>query len=703
MGAPAAAVIALIALVRLLATLSTGRFAGGLGDSDQVPTVSWEHVTQPNFVTSLALDPSSGRLWAGTEGGLMTWNPGRGALELLTASDGLCANAVFDVQVDRSGRPWATSVGGGLCRREPDGSWTDVNSTTGLPYGSENIVIAVATDADYTWIIAEDEEAQSLLVEVDAMGEPRSRGPVPDSMAGADSLIAGQGTVWIADRGAVARRDADGRWRTWTVENGLPALDGTTRKLVLDAQGQVWLGGGDTVARLDRSETWQIVDGLTGAWLMAADPDGSMWFAAYTARPGVDDTYEFLVKRRSPDGRVETYQLEDPLLDKPDYHEYSFIDMVADGRGGLWLGTDGLGLLHVDSDGVGENLRMPAGLLDPWPGAIALGPDGSLWTAHSSTYFSGLSRRDASGDWQTFPLPEDLVIIPQMPDGLRGAYRQLSDLAIDGQGAAWVAANGILRLGTDRRWSLVEPTVGPWNLEIGALVVVLAPDGSLWFGGRDNVAIRRPDGSWAHVGREEGLPGGSVVAISFASDGRAWILTWEGICQMDAGGRCTVLPEGWLGDRAYSPSGLSVDAGGNGWFSAAGTLGRIDPSGAVERFEHILDHPIHYNGTVLAGAAGEAWFSATRAIETGSELDRLLWPYDGGLLHHAPDGAWTVYSAWDGLGGASVVDLTRDPASGDLWIALDSGGLARLSMRGAARPTTPPGMDFLAILPRLDR
>ena len=81
----------------------------------------------------LLSDPIAGGLWAGfwRGGGVSYFKDGR-LRASYTAANGLGANAVADLQLDRSGALWAATEGGGLSRVK-DGRIARLTTTNGLP------------------------------------------------------------------------------------------------------------------------------------------------------------------------------------------------------------------------------------------------------------------------------------------------------------------------------------------------------------------------------------------------------------------------------------------------------------------------------------------------------------------------------------------------------------------------------------------
>ena len=163
----------------------------------------------------------AGRLWLGTQGGLLRFDD----LKLFTTRDGLSANDVRAIAEDREGDLWVGTEGGGLNRLR-DGHFTCFTRTNGLP---GNSISALEVDAD--------------------------------------------GVLWVATSGGLARFHDD-KWTTYSKKEGL-ASNGLGY-LLEDGHGHLWVGSNAGLMRLKKEEL-NALAGTNGAPVSCrvyGEPDG---------------------------------------------------------------------------------------------------------------------------------------------------------------------------------------------------------------------------------------------------------------------------------------------------------------------------------------------------------------------------------------------------------------------------------------------
>jgi ligand-binding sensor domain-containing protein len=223
-----------------------------------------------------------------------------------------------------------------------------------------------------------------------------------------------QGTLWLGCReGGLTRLEPDGRWRVFTRRDGLP-VDGVFS--MAEHLGQLWAGtAGGGVARWAQGRWTQ--DGVPPAFRkgsvrrLEADRWGFLW--AVTGNRGL--------WRLTPRGWQVWSPADGPL---PTQAWHSLVDA---GENGLWLGSEGAGLVRIqkgrttvfDRDhGFPNNTILSLRLLRRADGRPVLlaGSEGSglLWTL-----------LDEEPHWQTFSdstepaLPNNTVYQIQVDDSGR--------------------------------------------------------------------------------------------------------------------------------------------------------------------------------------------------------------------------------------------------------------------------------------------
>ena len=153
----------------------------------------------PDKNVSAIFQDRAGRVWLGTQGGLLRFDD----LRLFTTRDGLSADDVRAIAEDRDGSLWVGTKGGGLNRLH-DGRFTWFTKTNGLP---GNSISALEVDND--------------------------------------------GVLWVATSGGLARFQG-GQWTRYTKKAGLAS--NSLGYLLEDGRGYLWVGSNAGLMRLKKAE-----------------------------------------------------------------------------------------------------------------------------------------------------------------------------------------------------------------------------------------------------------------------------------------------------------------------------------------------------------------------------------------------------------------------------------------------------------------
>jgi ligand-binding sensor domain-containing protein len=273
---------------------------------------------------------------------------------------------------------------------------------------------------------------------------------------------------------------------------------------------------------------------------------------------------------------------------------------------------------------------------------------------------SALARFDGQR-WTLVPLPGGPSLVRDMQRDARGTLWALSE------------SHGLLRLGDDGNWSLVDLGVGFIHR------FATTSDGTLWLGYERGLARLAPDGSWRHDAGNAGLPPGVAVATATTyrlfGEARQWAGMRDGLWYRVLGRDGATGP--WQSHRDSRIDAMpftdviATNDGGREelWLLSYGAgLARIDDEGLRLWREERGELPT------------EAIYSAVAT--TSRQGERTLWIASrAGLLRLIGDRV-TAFDRRHGLPSDAVRNVKRErtPEGIDvLWVATE-GGIARAAL-----------------------
>jgi diguanylate cyclase (GGDEF)-like protein len=485
----------------------------------------------------------------------------------------------------------------------------------------------------------------------------------------------GDGFIWAGTPAGVARWDGY-QFRTYRFEPGTPGAlpDNLVQVLHRDSAGRLWVG-------------------TSGAGLARFEPA----------------TQRFVTLGAGPQGLSHV----------------SVRAIVADGRGGLWVGSDG-GLDWVDAaSGRVTQVPMGAGSRSALPGervvALLLDRDGALWAGTTA----GLFRRDAGQErFQAVALAAPAGQPAGIPEP------QPESLMQDSAGRIWVGtarSGAFVITGRGAAPQQVRETdaLPPGSTALSSLRVlslVEAQPGEVWIGtvGGGIVSVEAASGRTRRMsyqtGGSTGLLDNAVRGLYRDRSGLVWVASNGGLSRLDPRAQA-VLSLSVAGDPSAPTqarteiSALLAAADGSVWLGThADGVEIIDPqSGRAQPRRALRPDPTRPREALqpdvvmgLAQVADGSVFIGSyrglyRASADGARVARVelagrkpgagagpllndgprLWV--GGLL----DGLWVVDLA-SGTGRAAVADpvtqltdrritaLARGPG-GEIWIGTRNG------------------------------
>ncbi len=397
-------------------------------------------------ITCLAED-ATGQLWVGTSGGLRFCRAGK--MVDAPAFTNLLHSPIHSLLRSRDGKTmWIASVSYGLMR-ESEGR---LKSCPG-PAGHEKVVgrclfedhlgrlwVGIGNGA----VLCRDNDQWRIFDETNGL---------PFAYVTSITEDAG-GTIWAGSLDAGLYRFDGARFNPIQRADGLSAED--IRSLYCDHEDNLWVGtrtGG--LNRLSKRHLLVVgsAQGLTNDFTrsVAQTTNGTLWVGTVGGSLYYGGLSGFQPFRPEPVGaQIYYYANVDPVLTAPDgslwwggngallawkdnqltcYTNESWIQNVSvtalqnDRHGGIWIGTSGGQLVHLQQ---GHFHEFPKQLTRAAITSLAVQPDGSLWVGAAA----GGVKRVREGTNTVLAIASEL------------ASTAISTLHLDGDGTLWIGTAG---------------------------------------------------------------------------------------------------------------------------------------------------------------------------------------------------------------------------------------------------------------------
>jgi signal transduction histidine kinase/CheY-like chemotaxis protein/sugar lactone lactonase YvrE len=558
-----------------------------------------------SHVNALAED-AAGYLWIGTHDGLARYDGVDFTVyqHIVDDDTSMPANSVQVLHVDAQDRIWVGIEGGGVAVLDAQRKAFQRHSPAADPRFALDDVWAIASQADgVVWLGGYagglhryDTRTDSLQI---IRADPEHGGLPSDHIL--DLALAADGRLYIATTHGLAILH-DGKF------DAVPAFHVEGPAMVLSVapqpDGSIWVGRRNGFEKLvdgrfqpvlARAEDQALLS--AGVMVSMRDRHGGHWLGTRSGLRYLQDGRLFDLARF---GAMATQEM--------------VLDVLEDHEGGLWFAVRNVGLLRLSPDWpnfavLRASGKEESGLRDNSIADVSVLGGGGIWFMHRDGVLERLSRE---GDIERF---------------LEGgeATRPLH------AGTAVLArADGRVWLGFSHGLGLFDPASGrysEWSIDSerdpvlsGAVdMLMLDPEQRLWmsaYGGglqwrESDGALRR---SWK-IGVDEGLPTGSIEAMSVGADGRPWLAGDFGVLHLDAAREKFVAVAGIEPGRLM---GLVLSADDEFWVARLGALERYrvrdDHAERVERVDAALGMPAVEIGGLMRDAEGDIWFTSIRGL-----------------------------------------------------------------------------------------
>ncbi len=532
-------------------------------------------------------------------------------------------------------------------------SWTTEN---GLPQNS--VVDILQTRDGYLWLatyggLVRFDGARFVVFDRSTEGikSQRMQSLLEDS----------KGTLWAGTDDGMLIRYRNGKFSTYTGENGLPHAIAV--RLEEDEAGNLWIN-------------W------TGEVIAVTKFDGER-FINFKPEDFTHGVYGEIGRRRYPwwnqdatglhclvKGRVKTYSLPAALSTA------QILNVNADFRGNLWVQAPGVGVVKVT-----DGQRKLYTTLEGVPGNV----------------IEGVFYEDRKGDlW----LGEFTGNLHHIRDGKRELAHSFTAFALyeDREGSLWIGTSAGLHRRRDLTIALLTEREGLSLNQVYSIFHDRA--GVIWIGTWGGGLNKYEQGRFTHYSTKNGLPANNITCTYEDSSGRLWV---------GASGAITYFKDdrfiryedesGFLSSNVWA---MHEDREGNFWFATDAGLVKLK-DGQLTRYT-AKDGLSHDRATtLLEDRAGSLWIGGFQGITrlkdgvftaftgrdgfTGNQVraiyedgDGVLWigTYDGGL-YRLKDGRLTRYTTKEGLHDNGVFQILEDDA-GNLWMGCNR-GIYRVSRR----------------------
>jgi PAS domain S-box-containing protein len=302
-------------------------WVGTLGGLSRFQNGKFESYTDKNGLSDTSVDAiyedPEGSLWVGTSnGGLNQFRKGRFTTH--GTAEGLSNPVIWTVTADHEGNIWAGTDGGGL-NKFADGKFSTYTTKQGL---SGNTIGALFTAGDGSlWVSTnsgldrmKDGKITSFSAKDGLPARRESSGLAPDVLVKAITEDP-EGTLWFGTDGGGLCRYKDGKFLTFTVENGLPSnmiFWVSTRR-----DGGIWIGTARGLSKFvdGRFTNFSKKDGLASDTIMAMyeDTQDVLWIGTEAGLSRMDND------------KFTTYTVRDGLFD-----DLAF-QILEDDKGNLWM------------------------------------------------------------------------------------------------------------------------------------------------------------------------------------------------------------------------------------------------------------------------------------------------------------------------------------------------------------------------------
>ncbi|HWO01837.1 MAG TPA: two-component regulator propeller domain-containing protein [Blastocatellia bacterium] len=531
-----------------------------------------------------------------------------------------------------------------------------INTNNGLP---QNTIRAILQTRDgYLWFTTFDGLVRYNGARFEVFNKANSKGINSNRFMSLYEDV--DATLWIGTEDGGLTHYANGRFRTYTLDDGLPSnvVDGLLRTsdgelLVVTPRGMARLQG-------ERFEPASADDYRFAPDLVIQGPSGDTWYrtgeALQRIRDGRITSYASQGRGRAFEpvyedrqGRVwmtfgpynspgQLWMLKDEVMTRFSARDglpgAFFRSICEDREGTMWFGTTN-GLIRF-KDGSFTTYTTKDGLSSNWIVSIKEDREGTLWIGTEDNGVMRMTRK--------------VLTTISEKDGLRG--KVFYPIIEDHSGSIWVGSQGVNRL-KDGKFTYYPLNTAPQYVRMRRLYAGISSfgedrEGRLWIGHESGLyRFQNEEFTYDQQMTTRGLP----YAIFQDSKGAFWF---------GFSGWLTRYHNGEVKDFSRE-DGLQAwvqpiyeDRQGRIWIGTYGGLAR-------------------YVDDRLVFLTEKDGLSSNRVRAIYEDSDGVLWvgTYDGGLNRYK-DGRFTSYTTKEGMFSNGVFAILEDQR-GNFWMSSNQG------------------------------
>jgi ligand-binding sensor domain-containing protein len=622
----------------------------------------WQVWTNRQSVRRFAYSHDKKKLWVGTSGGLEKRRANDGKIEaVFTTATGLPQNHVHSLMADEIGGIWVgTSNGLGYLSPNDDWkTWNSKNSILKSPFGAQ--VNAISSDGSGgVWLgvgrnIYHLEESGNLIKIESQYLERGSQGDITDIE------YDDKGGIWISTWGnGLLHYDFQNSTWNFFEKYSSSKLDSHIPEIAADGNGGAWVAGteGSIIHVKSNKKDFELLKLPASRFsgvpshieTLYVDEDRKLWVSM---RDGSVAYLENKVWKIFSSLR----EVAKKEISNTPFNLRAFLGfptakaIISDMRGGVWLGTNEFGLIHLTGDDKLGVLTGEIGMQKGEVQSLASDRQNGIWIGTDR----GFAHLDENGDWETF--------------NERGDHSdRLIATSLNGQ-RIWVATSSEIRTFSQKSgWKQFEYYKSARQLY--GDIEQIAPDSSdgLWIRTLSSTAIVHvsPLGEFSLVADDSEVIPGWIK--SFAPDGRGgiWVLSYKNKVNFSTHIHSKNQIEG-----PYRMEGYDDDYGPNSYISDSD--GGVWLASSYYEIFHMKEDQNNRSFSFSEYSFTNSCLPRNRQFLSLAAAGEEVWVGTmDGLVHFSVNtGQCSLFELGSGIPDLAIKHLLLDNAS--IWIGTDSG------------------------------